>query len=108
MNLPTILQTSANVIRKSAEMAAEDPHGIIITVISVFVVFASLAILYCAYRLIGRICNSGVVMDMISETPAESVGKQEETEAAIGLALHLYLSENAHDNESYIITIKRK
>ena len=31
-----------------------------------------------------------------------------ETYAAIGLALHQYLNETVHDNESYIITIKRR
>jgi hypothetical protein len=31
-----------------------------------------------------------------------------ETYAAIGLALHRYLQDTVHDNESYIITIKRK
>ena len=31
-----------------------------------------------------------------------------ETYAAIGLALHQYLNDIVHDDESYIITIKRK
>ena len=51
MNSFTVLQVSEKVLRKSAEMAENDPHGIIITVVSVLVVFAALAILDCAYRL---------------------------------------------------------
>lgn len=31
-----------------------------------------------------------------------------ETEAAIALALDRYLNESVHDNESYVITIRRK
>ena len=45
MNIMTILQVSEKVLRKSAEIAENDPHGIIITVVSVLVVFAALAIL---------------------------------------------------------------
>lgn len=30
----------------------------------------------------------------------------DETEAAIAMALHLYMNENVHDKESYVITIK--
>ena len=57
MNSTTLLQISESVIRKSAEMAQTDPHGIIITVVSVLVVFASLAILHISYYLIGRAVN---------------------------------------------------
>jgi hypothetical protein len=31
-----------------------------------------------------------------------------EVYAAIGMAVHQYLSDTVHDNESYIITIRRK
>ena len=31
-----------------------------------------------------------------------------EVYAAIGMALHQYLNDTVHDNESYIITIKRR
>lgn len=108
MNTMTILLVSESTIRKSAEMAANDPHGIIITIVSVLVVFAALSILYCAYKLTGIIVNSEYVLKktgVIHDTPEES---DEEVHAAIAAALHLYLSENCHDNESNIITIKRK
>ena len=53
----TLLQASETVMRKSAEMAASDPHGFIITIVSVTVVFVSLTILYFAYNFIGKCVN---------------------------------------------------
>lgn len=108
MNSFIILQVSEKVLRKSAEIAENDPHGIIITVVSVLVVFAALAILYCAYRLTGVIVNNKYVLKktgVIPDTPEES---DEDVHAAIATAIHLYLEGNAHDYESNIITIKRK
>lgn len=93
MNSTTLLQISESVIRKSAEMAASDSHGIIITVVSILVVFASLTILHISYYLIGKVVNRH----------AERVRKKEEppvpeTEEPKGI----------HDDESYMITIRRK
>ena len=123
-----LLQVSENVVRKSAEMAARDPHGIIITVVSVAVVFTALVVLYFAYTFAGKAVNGKVDWKslvrrfkrkskgkgMPSEEEAAAIAMaldQElngETYAAIGLALHQYLNDTVHDNESYIITIKRK
>ena len=122
-----LLQVSENVVRKSAEMAARDPHGIIITVVSVAVVFTALVVLYFAYTFVGKAVNGKfdwkslacrfkrkAVKGAPSEEEAAAIAMaldQElngETYAAIGLALHQYLNDTVHDNESYIITIKRK
>ena len=123
-----LLQVSENVVRKSAEMAARDPHGIIITVVSVAVVFTALVVLYFAYTFVGKAVNGKVDWkSLVRRFKRKSKGKgmpseeeaaeiamaldQElngETYAAIGLALHQYLNDTVHDNESYIITIKRK
>ena len=123
-----LLQVSENVVRKSAEMAARDPHGIIITVVSVAVVFTALVVLFFAYTFVGKAVNGKVDWKslvrrfkrkskgkgMPSEEEAAAIAMaldQElngETYAAIGLALHQYLNDTVHDNESYIITIKRK
>ena len=128
MNTFMLLQVSENVVRKSAEMAARDPHGIIITVVSVAVVFTALVVLYFAYTFVGKAVNGKVDWKslvrrfkkkskgkgMPSEEEAAAIAMaldQElngETYAAIGLALHQYLNDTVHDNESYIITIKRK
>lgn len=122
-----LLQVSENVVRKSAEMAARDPHGVIITVVSVAVVFTALVVLYFAYTFVGKAVNGKfdwkslacrfkrkVAKGAPSEEEAAAIAMaldQElngETYAAIGLALHQYLNDTVHDNESYIITIKRK
>ena len=127
MNTFMLLQVSENVVRKSAEMAARDPHGVIITVVSVAVVFTALVVLYFAYTFVGKAVNGKFDWKSLasrfkrkaakgapSEEEAAAIAMaldQElngETYAAIGLALHQYLNDTVHDNESYIITIKRK
>jgi sodium pump decarboxylase gamma subunit len=127
MNSLMFLQVSENVIRKSAEMAVKDPHGVIITIVSVAVVFIALVILYFAYTFVGKVVGGKFSIKGIfrrRKKPADrSVPSPEEaaaialaldqelggeTYAAIGLALHQYLNDTVHDMESYIITIKRK
>lgn len=127
MNSITLLQVSQSVIEKSAEMAEKDPHGVIITIVSVAVVFTALVILYYAYTLTGKVvgrkfslkgifCRKSKTADRPVPSPEEAAAialalDQElggETYAAIGLALHRYLGDTVHDMESYIITIKRK
>lgn len=99
MTLFTILQTSPQVLEKSAEMAEKDPYGIILTVVSVCVVFVALIALSLAYTFIGR---------FYSEKKRATANTQDATYAAIGMALHQYLNETVHDKESYKITIRRK
>lgn len=128
MNTITLLQVSENVVRKSAEMAARDPHGLIITLVSVAVVFVALVILYFAYTFIGkavngkidfrrcfRSCRKASASDKCpSDEEAAAIAlalDQElngEAYAAIAMAMHQYLNDTVHDTESYIITIKRK
>lgn len=126
MNSITLLQVSQSVIEKSAEMAEKDPHGVIITLVSVSVVFTALVLLYYAYTFVGKAVNGGFKpKKKVRKAPAGKSGvptaeeaaaialalDQEmngETYAAIGLALHQYLNDTVHDMESYIITIKRK
>lgn len=130
MNIFTLLQASEKVLEKSAEMAERDPHGIIITLVSVSVVFCALIILYFAYTLIGRTANvdmkwkptlgkRGKALPASSaDSPSDEVlaaialaldkEMNDETYAAISTALHLYMNDMVHDEESNIITIKRK
>lgn len=107
-------------------LTLNDPHGIIITIVSVCVVFCSLIILYFAYSLIGKIISGGIGMPKRKSGPSAASRKEPspeeaaaiamaldqelngETYAAIGMALHRYMNDTAHDMESYIITIKRK
>ena len=123
-----LLQVSESVLIKSAEMAEKDPHGAIITLVSVTVVFVALIILYFAYTFIGKLSSGEVKFKLPKKkeapkpaakggpTPEEAAAialalDQEmngEVYAAIGMALHQYLNDTVHDLESYIITIKRK
>lgn len=75
------------------QISATDPHGIIITVVSVLVVFSSLAILHISYYLIGK------VVRWYAGWSAE----KEETPAPV-----TEVQNSPHDEESYMITIKRK
>ena len=124
MNSFVLLQFSENVAAKSADMAARDPHGAIITLVSVSVVFCALITLFFAYTLIGKISSGRFRLPKRNKkqlktdtpTPEEAAAialaldkeMNGETYAAIGMALHQYLNETVHDNESYIITIKRR
>ena len=124
MNSFILLQVSENVVRKSAEMAVKDPHGAIITLVSVSVVFVALIVLYFAYSFIGKLSSGKISLKLPEkETVATGVPTGEEAAAiamaldqemngevyaAISMALHQYLNDTVHDNESYIITIKRK
>ncbi len=125
-----LLQTSESVLRKSAEMADKDPHGVIITLVSVSVVFSALIILYFAYTFIGKLssgeiritlpkrkkkplaakADGGMIPDETAAAIALALDQElnGETYAAIGMALHQYLNDTVHDNESFIITIKRR
>lgn len=116
-------------------MAATDPHGWTLTVISVGVVFIALIILYGLYSLSGRIFSGelkadakraaragkritrSVIPGSDRESPEEvaaaialalDMEKDGDTYAAIAAAVHLYLSETVHDNEPGIVTITRR
>lgn len=102
MNHMIIFQAS-EVLSKSADIAQKDPHGFIITAVSILVVFSSLIILYFAYKFIGIVVNK-----TCSRSSRKSSSIDEETAAAISMALEQHLAANVHDKESYIITIKRK
>lgn len=126
MNGFMLLQASQTVAQKSAEMLERDPHGAIITLVSVTVVFTALIILYFAYTFIGKISSGQWKMPqrkpkhpkVSKDAPSAEVAAaialafdQEmngEVYAAIGMAMHQYLNDTVHDNESYIITIRRK
>ena len=116
---PRILNDSVSSKTKAQEMAEKDPHGFILTVVSVSVVFISLAILWFLF--------TSLFKDKSKKTQAKpakkAAAKAPEDEgvalaiamaldmecgggdiAAIGAALHLYFSESIHDNESFVIT----
>jgi biotin carboxyl carrier protein len=75
------------------QISATDPHGIIITAVSVLVVFASMAILHISYYLIGKVVNWHAKWSERNEETTTS-----DSEEPVGI----------HDEESYVITIRRK
>ena len=106
---------------KAESIKETDPHGWTLTIVSVGVVFCALLILAFIYTFSGN-CFSGKykrkkkapaipaaapdseIAAAIAMALEASCGG--ETQAAIGLALHRYFSESAHDAEPFVITIK--
>lgn len=96
MDIFTLLQTET-ILAKSAEMAQKDPYGWIITVVSISVVFVSLALLFILYYLIGRIVNR-LCKEKLPQT----------TSAVEDSAIAEPEDSELHDKESYMITIRSK
>lgn len=98
----TLLQVSQSVIEKSAAMAEKDPHGAIITLVSVTVVFTALVILYFAYTFTGKIASGELdlvkAFKILNKKRSEKISRKdikatsenhptEEEAAAISMAL---------------------
>ena len=110
---------------KTAKWKRDDPHGIVVTVLSMGIVFACLALLYIVFRLLGifitrkreREKASGVDSTRTRRNPnavaasasvqPKSVGKgmTDVYMAVISLAVQQYIEDSVHDEESGIITI---
>lgn len=101
METAIILNIAATIASKSAELADKDPHGLIISLVSVTMVFLCLIILYIAFVIIGKLTSGHINIQTDNQD-------KDEVYASIGMAMHQYLNESVHDNESYTITIKRK
>lgn len=118
--LTTILATSA----KSEMLAQRDPHGFIMTLTAVAVVFSALFILYIFFGILGDIISGKLKRRISPKVKAASKVPDAETasaialalqeqnageiQAAIAVALEEHFGHNVHDQESYIITINRK
>ena len=93
--LPLTHIQAESVLSKSMELAEKDPHGLIITIVSISVVFLSLALLFVLYFLFGRLIN--IIFkekkQEVKETHEEESQPQED--------------KDLHDHESNIITICR-
>ena len=83
------LLISPHILEKSAQMAERDPHGLIITMLAICVIFVVLMALYLAYLLIGKLASRFDESKVPSNT---DITPQQQ-------------DEDAHDQESYIITI---
>ncbi len=108
MNLTAILlQAQAEPVHKAAEeFKSMDPTGIGMTVIAMTVVFAVLAITYLIFKYFSKL----YAMDWkkkgseVSSQKVEIHDVQSEVGAAIGMAIHLYTSQQ-HDLDSLTLTI---
>jgi len=86
-----------------------DPSGVGMVVVAMSVVFFALAILFIVYLLVGRSFTQKKTM---KTTAAEGKKKEEQVQlsgeinAAITMALHLYMEEQ-HDYEDTVLTIKK-
>lgn len=120
------LLLQADVVSKSQLMAEKDPHGWIMSLTSVSVVFLSLIILFICYKYIGVLMSGDFKLPKCRCLKKKKTGAKEgmtpeiaaaiamaleaeqgkEAEAAIAMALHCYLNDTVHDNESYVLTMK--
>lgn len=116
---PRVLNGAGASKSRAEKIKETDPHGWTLTVTSVTVVFSALLILFMIYSLLGKFFTggfkikrkkkaSGTIEPEVAAAIAMALEAENssEAEAAIAMALHLYLSEEAHDQESFIITIR--
>ena len=94
--LPLTHIQAESVLSKSMELAEKDPHGLIITIVSISVVFLSLALLFVLYFLFGRLINI-----IFKEKKQDVVVPREEDNLP-------QEDQDHHDQESNIITICKK
>ena len=109
---PGAINKNGNEQTGAERMAERDPHGWILTLTSISVVFSALIILWIIFGILGKVFtrtprtkkDSPAVPNDAPVVPGEA--KESETAAAIAMALHLYLSAAIHDAESFVITIQ--
>lgn len=127
---PAIVNGDQNAATKGERMKERDPHGWILTVVSVSVVFCALAILWFLFWLLfdrsaKKKAKEGTSLSKTKGKRTVTLGESEESAvaaaiamaldmeqggdryAAIAAAVHLYLSESVHDIEPGIVTIRR-
>lgn len=113
---PMLVNGIKHVETGSQKLKREDPYGLILTLVSVTVVFAGLIILWFLYGSVGNIFQGKFKRKKAAKgmTPevAAAISMALEKEyggevyAAIAVALNDYLNDTVHDEESFTITIK--
>lgn len=108
MNLTgLLLQVQAEPVHKAAEeFKIMDPTGIGMTVIAMTVVFIVLAIIYLVFKYFSKLYAMEWKKKSVdvSSPKVEMHDVQSEVSAAIGMAVHLYTSQQ-HDLDSLTLTI---
>lgn len=86
-------------------------NGLILTAVSVCVVFGALTILYFVYTIIGKVVNKEIHRQSGEKASGGNQDSPSEEEiAAMTAAVDMYIREkdgDTHDFESGMITIKR-
>ena len=119
---PRILNKDHDALTKGELMARKDPHGLILAIASILVVFAALALLWCLFtslfsprgvRKAVRSARKHIHLHPAPDAEAAAaiamaldMEQDGDRYAAIALALHLYLEETVHDTESYALTYR--
>lgn len=110
---PSTNNSGVDAESKSAIMKKTDPHGVVITIVAMSVVFCALIILYVLFKFIGNVAirtlqkRSDETTEKTGTTKTDVAEASAETYAAIGVALHLFKEENeAHDEESFLLTLQ--
>jgi glutaconyl-CoA/methylmalonyl-CoA decarboxylase subunit delta len=105
--------SKARITQNSNRFTEIDPWGVGMTFIGMSVVFLSLILLYLLFMNISRvIVNKTSKAEVKKEETGEhkkvtkNIKLEDEVNAAISLALHLYITE-LHDRESTVLTINR-
>ncbi len=100
-------------VSKADQLRTEDPSGVVMTITAMLVVFFGLAVLYLAFKGVGRLSQNlsernkrkAQAPKSSSNRPPASVGAiPPEVSIAIGLALY-EATEEVHDQEGDVITI---
>ena len=135
---PGIFNGDLNAASKAEAMKEKDPHGGILSLVAVTVVFSALAILWFLFWLFfdrpakkaaaaknqppkpkkekkGKKAGlaevpAGTPSDEIAAVIALAMDMEQggDDYAAIAMAMHLYFSDAVHDNESFVLTMRPK
>lgn len=101
-------------LSKVDKIKASDPHGFLLSILSMVVVFACLALLYVFMKIFGKVSNGFAKKETVEEAPVQTaapVATKKATDkdvimAVIAMALDEY-NEDVHDIESGVITIRK-
>ena len=127
---PGIYNGDLNAASKAEAMAEKDPHGGILSLVAVSVVFSALAILWFLFWLffdrpakkaaaakdkpkkaaVKAPVKAGEVSDEIAAVIALAMDMEQggDVYAAIALAMDLYFNDTVHDTESFVLTMRPK
>ena len=127
---PGIPNMDMNAASKAQAMAEKDPHGGILSLVAVSVVFSALAILWFLFWLffdrpakkkaaakdkpkknaLKAPAKAGDASDEIAAVIALALDMEQggDDYAAIAMAMHLYFNDTVHDVESFILSMRPK